>query len=89
VIWRHHVILAKLFEAQTVREASLAAGVHRQTFWRWLKASPEFAEAVSAARQTGKEKRTFCLWLRHPFRGRRPPTGKGHGEKPRFSYVRR
>ena len=86
--WQHRVILAKLSDGQTVSEASLAAGVDRQTFWRWLKASPEFAYAVSSARQTGKEERTFRLWLRHPFRGNRPPTGKGNGGRPRFSYGR-
>jgi len=62
--WQHHVILSKLSEGQTVREASLAVGVHRQTFWRWLKASPDFAQAVVAARETGKAERTFRLWLR-------------------------
>ena len=87
--WQHRVILAKLSEGQTVREASLAVGVHRQTFWRWLKSSPEFAEAVSSARETGKGERTFRLWLRHPFRGKRPPTGKGTGGKPQYCYGRR
>ena len=36
-----------------------------------------------------KDERTFRLWLRHPFRGLRPPSGKGHGGKPRFAYGRR
>lgn len=89
VNWQHRVILAKLSEGQTVREASFAAGVHRQTFWRWLKASPEFAEAVSSAREIGKEEWTFRRWLGHPFRGKRPPIGQGHGGKPRFNYGRR
>jgi len=87
--WQHHLILSKLAEGQTVREASLAAGVHRQTYWRWSNASPEFAQAVTAAREVGRVERTFRLWLRHPFRGKRPPTGKGHGGKPRFTYGRR
>lgn len=83
------MILAKLSEGQTVREASLAAGVHRQTFWRWLKSSPEFAKAVSTARQTGKEERTFRLWLLHPFRGKRPPNGKGQGLRAEVRFSNR
>jgi hypothetical protein len=54
-----------------------------------MKSCPEFADAVAAAREVGKEERTFRIFLRHPFRGLRPPTGKGHGGKPRFSYGRR
>ena len=40
-------------------------------------------------RLEGQAERTFRLWLRHPFRGKRPPTGKGHGGSPRFSYGAR
>jgi len=87
--WRHHLIVAKLAEGCLVREAAEVASVHRQTFWRWVRSMPEFAQAVQAARQQGKDERTFRLWLRHPFRGMRPPTGKGHGGKPKFIYGRR
>jgi hypothetical protein len=86
--WRGKVILTKLAEGCTVTEAATAAGMTRQGVeWRW-GASPEFAAAVAAARETGKEERRYRLWLRHPFRGKRPPTGKGHGGKPRFTYGR-
>jgi hypothetical protein len=51
-----------------------------------MKSSPEFAEAVVAAREVGKNEREFRIWLRHPFRGKRPPTGKGHGGKPIFTW---
>lgn len=87
--WQHRLIVRKLAEGCLVREASTAAGIHRQTFWRWVRAMPTFAQAVVAAREEGKAERTFRLWLRHPFRGLRPPAGRGHGGKPRFSYGRR
>jgi hypothetical protein len=87
--WRHRITLSKLSEGCTYSEAATVASISRMTFWRWVDASPVFAEAVLAARQVGKDQRTFRLWLRHPFRGKRPPTGKGHGGAPRFSYGRR
>ncbi len=87
--WRHHLIVTKLAEGCLVREAAEVASVHRQTFWRWVRSMPDFALAVQLAREAGKNERTFRLWLRHPFRGLRPPTGKGRGGKPRFAYGRR
>ena len=51
-----------------------------------MNGSEEFAQAVAEARLQGQAERTYRLWLRHPFRGKRPPTGKGHGGNPRFSY---
>ena len=87
--WKGRVILEKLAEGCTLREAAAAAGVSRIAVWYRCDASPAFREAYLAARETGKDERTFRLWLRHPFRGKRPPTGKGHGGKPRFSYGRR
>ena len=53
-----------------------------------MKSCPEFADAVAVEREKGKDKRVFRAWLYHPFRGRRPPTGKGHGGKPAFRYGR-
>jgi DNA-binding XRE family transcriptional regulator len=73
-------------------ELARHAGVSRyvvQDLEAGMKSSPDFAEAVVAAREAGKDVRTFRLWLRHPFRGKRPPSGKGHGGKPQFSYGRR
>ena len=87
--WRGQVILEKLAEGCTLRESADAAGISRQAVLKRVNASPDFAEAVTTARDVGKDERTFRLWLRHPFRGRRPPTGKGHGGQPRFSYGRR
>ena len=87
--WRQQCILGQLAQGHTNKIAAQVASISRMTLWRWMDSSPEFAEAVAVARETGKEERTFRLWLRHPFRGKRPPTGKGHGGKPRFTYGRR
>ena len=87
--WRGTMILCKLREGCTIREAAAVVGITRQAVLKRKNSSPEFADAVALARETGKEERTFRLWLRHPFRGIRPPTGKGHGGKPLFSYGRR
>ncbi|MBC8125668.1 MAG: hypothetical protein H8M99_00770 [Gloeobacteraceae cyanobacterium ES-bin-144] len=87
--WRGKVILMKLAEGCTIREAANAAGITKQAVLKRRATSPSFSQAVTAARETGKDERTYRLWLRHPFRGMRPPTGKGHGGKPRFNYGRR
>ena len=87
--WRANVILEKLREGCIVREAAAAAGISKRAVHLRMASNPAFREAVMAAREVGADERRFRLWLRHPFRGRRPPTGKGHGGKPRFSYGRR
>ena len=83
------MILRKLEEGCTIRDSAAAVGISRQAVLKRKNVSPDFAQAVAAARETGKDERTFRLWLRHPFRGKRPPTGKGHGGAPRFAYGRR
>ena len=87
--WKGRMILAKLREGCTIREAAKAAGITRQAVLKRKNASPEFAQAVTAAREIGKEEREFRIWLRCPRRGKRPPTGKGTRAAPRFSYGRR
>ena len=87
--WRGRVILTKLAEGCTIREAGSAVGITKQAILKRRGAFPEFAQAVTAARETGKEERRYRQWLHHPFRGKRPPTGKGHGGKPIFTYGRR
>jgi Homeodomain-like domain len=84
--WRRKVIVAKLREGLTYGEAAAVVGIHRQSFWRWINGSEKFAQAVAEARLVGLAERTYRLWLRHPLRGKRPTTGKGHGGTPRFSY---
>jgi hypothetical protein len=87
--WRRNLILRMLAAGNTLGEAATAAGIHRQTALRWRWQVPEFAESVVQALTTGKDERTFRLWLRHPRRGCRPPLGKGRGGKPRFSCGHR
>lgn len=73
--WRQRTILTKLAEGFTYPESASAAGVSRISVWHWCKSSPEFRNAVALARDTGKDERTFRLWLRHPRRGLRPQPG--------------
>jgi hypothetical protein len=87
--WRANVILQKLREGCMTREAAQAAGITKRAVNLRMRSNPAFREAVALAREAGADERRFRAWLRHPFRGRRPPTGKGHGGKPRFSYGRR
>lgn len=87
--WKTKVILDKLAEGLTFAEAAAAAGISRRGLFKRRVASPAFDVAVLASREAGKEERTFRLWLRHPFRGLRPPAGKGHGGRPRSTYGRR
>ena len=87
--WRGQVILDKLAQGCTYAEAATAVGLSRRGLYKRRIASPGFEQAVLEARQKGQEERQYRLWLRHPFRGKRPPTGKGHGGRPRFSYGRR
>ncbi len=75
--WRGRVILAKLTEGCTIRKAGNAACITKQAILKRRATSPDFAETVAAARDAGKAERTYRLWLRHPFRGKRSPTGKG------------
>ena len=83
------VILQKLAEGLGVRQAAEAAGLTRQAVWLRTKRCPAFRDAVAAARKAGADERRYRCWLRHPFRGKRPPTGKGHGGRPAFRYGRR
>lgn len=87
--WRGRVILAKLAEGQLLREAAAAAGITRQAVLKRQNSSPDFAQAVAAAREAGSSERRYRAWLRHPFRGKRPPTGSGHGGQPAYRYGRR
>jgi hypothetical protein len=86
--WRGRVILQTFAEGGTLREAAAAAGISRQAVLQRMK-RPAFLAAVQAARAVGADERRYRVWLRHPFRGKRPPTGKGHGGKPAFRYGRR
>lgn len=59
--------------------------INRRTLYRWLDQDLDFLMEFDAAWTQGKEKRTYLCWLNHPFRGLRPPTGKGTRSRPRFA----
>lgn len=82
-------ILMWLESGRTYREVAKFSNLTRRAIWKHMKRSPEFRHALIDAREKGKKSRRYTLWLQHPFRGKRPPTGKGHGGKPRFSYGQR
>jgi hypothetical protein len=56
--WRESVILQKLSEGCTMKEAAAAAGMTRQGVWWRCGIRPDFAHAVTSARETGKDERT-------------------------------
>jgi hypothetical protein len=87
--WRARTIITKLQEGCTIMEAAKVAGITKQAILKRRNASPAFAQAVAAERETGSSERRYRAWLRHPFRGKRPPTGSCHGGKPAFRYGRR
>lgn len=87
--WNRRSVLRFLVEGCTLGEAAGLAGIHRQTLLRWRWDDPEFSKLVAEALDKGKDERAYRTWLRHPFRGKRPPTGKGTGGKPRYCHGRR
>ena len=86
--WRGNLILTKLSEGSTLAEAAAAAAMTRQGVWWRCGISSDFAQAVAAAREAGRAERTFRLWLRHPYRGRRGPWCQP-GRVPAFRWGRR
>lgn len=86
--WRGNVILQKLAEGCIIREAGEAAGITKRAIHLRMKASPEFREAVTQAREAGKDERRYRRWLAHPNRGRRGPWCLP-GVVPAFRYGRR
>ena len=60
------------------------AGISRMTLHRWRQHDGHFASEVAAAYEASTRFREYYCWMRHPRRGLRPPTGKGHGGVPRF-----
>ncbi len=83
------MILRLLREGMDYKDTAKTLRLHRMTIYFRIKRNPAFAEAVKEAREEGREIRERRHWFQHPFRGKRPPTGKGHGGKPRFGVKRR
>jgi transposase-like protein len=82
---RKQKALIAILSGATKSGAARAAGIDRKTLYRWLDADLDFLMEFDAAWTRGEQKRTYCSWLNHPFRGLRPPTGKGSRSRPRFS----
>lgn len=74
--WRYRLVLLRVEEGYTLEQAANSVDISRQAIWKRMKSYPEFAKAVVAAREVGKNEREFRIWLRHPFRGKRPPYRK-------------
>jgi hypothetical protein len=64
--WRHRLALQMLASGNTLGEAATASGVHRQSLLRWRWESPDFAQAVTAAREAGGDERRYRAWLHTP-----------------------
>ena len=78
-------VLLAVSDGWTKSGAAKMAGVHRWTLYRWRRDDPEFSERFDKTWKEAAELRAYYLWKKHPFRGLRPPTGKGTRAKPRFS----
>lgn len=84
---RHRIEESLLIAARrglTHGQAARIGGIHRATLYRWLAADPDFAARYARAREHGSARRDYLRWLRHPFRGYRPPTGKRTRPFPRY-----
>lgn len=81
---RATVMLQLFRDGLTFKEVAGAIGITVRAIYNRMEVTA-FAEAVAEAREAGRPNRERLIWYRHPFRGKRPPTGKGHGGKPRFN----
>lgn len=86
---RARLILRLIREGNTYVDVAFTLRISRQAIHRRIQRNPDFATAIAEAREEGRPNRERGLWYHHPFRGKRPPTGKGHGGKPRFGVKRR
>lgn len=89
--WPERALLRKLLNGGTFSEAAKEGKISRATLWRRCRDCPSFAALVAQARLLGEKRRRYLGWLRHPFRGRRPPvTGGGTMRvgSPKWSHGR-
>jgi len=78
-------ILSAIEQGATLASAARGVGIARLTLYRWLEADGCFHLDYYMAWEAAKKKREYLSWYKHPFRGLRPPTGKGTRSRPRFS----
>ncbi len=81
-------ILIHLRQGATKTKAAKAVGIHRVTLQRWLAKGTSFTKAFEKVWNESATKRSYQKWLHHPFRGKRPPTGKGTLAFPRYGAPR-
>lgn len=86
---RARLILRLIREGNSYMDVAFTLRISQQAIHRRIQRNPDFATAITEAREEGRANRERRLWYRHPFRGKRPPTGKGHGGKPRFTGKKR
>ena len=82
------VILNRVRLGATKSKAAKIAGIHRTTLNRWCQLETSFSKAFKQIWIESTAKRDYQKWLNHPFRGKRPPTGKGSLAFPRFGTPR-
>ncbi|MCX8237560.1 MAG: helix-turn-helix domain-containing protein [Akkermansiaceae bacterium] len=81
--WKQ-VVIAHIAAGDNKVQAARAAGVNRRTISRWLCGDIYFAMDLDEAWDKGAKRRDYMAWYNHPFRGRRPPTGRGTRAMPRY-----
>jgi len=86
---RARLILRLTREGMTFVEVAETLRISIATIRKRKNTNPQFREALQEAREQGREVRDYNLWYHHYRRGKRPPTGKGHGGIPRFGVKRR
>ncbi|MFC7336140.1 helix-turn-helix domain-containing protein [Haloferula chungangensis] len=87
--WAVEVLILRAAKAgHTFKTAARLGGIHRSTLYRWIAKNEGFARRFRAAWSGGETRRNYRNWLNHPFRGMRPPTGKGTRRVPRYGRAR-
>jgi hypothetical protein len=81
------ILIAARF-GRNLKQAAKAGGIHRATLYRWLEDNEDFSQRFAQAWEAGNERRDYRRWLAHPFRGFRPPAGKGTHHFPRYGKPR-
>ena len=82
---RKEIAIAQATAGATKTAAAGAAGVNCRTLYRWRLHDLDFAMDFDVAWTTGAKQRDYLAWLNHPFRGRKPPRGRGTRAIPRYA----
>jgi hypothetical protein len=81
-------LVALIERGRSRRSAALAVKISPKTLQRWLRYDLHVRELISAAEEKGRPLAAYAAWVRHPFRGLRPPRSKHsrrqHYRRPKF-----